>query len=85
MDNTSDPTYFIYTYRRGDSANANSTIAMQYGSTLGSWITAVAGPNVIITPSDDFYGAGIDKVVVKINRNVAIGGKLFARLNAVAP
>jgi hypothetical protein len=41
--------------------------------------------NVIITPTNDFFGAspGVDKVEVKIRRTLAVGGKLFARLNVV--
>jgi hypothetical protein len=39
------------------------------------------GTDIIITPTDDFYAAGIDKVQVKIRRTLAVRGKLFARLN----
>ena len=88
FDNTTDPTYFIYTYRRSDSANTdpNVTLTMQYGSDLAGWTTAVHdGSNVIITPTDNFYGTspGVDKVEVKIKRTLAVGGKLFGRLNSV--
>jgi hypothetical protein len=38
---------------------------------------------VIITSSNDFYGAGVDKVEVKIRRTLATGDKLFARLHVV--
>lgn len=86
-DNTTDPTYFIFTYRRADAANtdSNTTIAVEYGSDLSGWTTATAGPNIIITPTDNFYGSspGVDKVEVKINRSLAVGGKLFARLKVV--
>ena len=88
FDNTTDPTYFIFTYRRADSANTdpNTTITMQYGSDLSGWTTAVDdGSNIIITPTDNFYGVspGVDKVEVKIKRTLAVGGKLFGRLNTV--
>jgi autotransporter-associated beta strand protein len=86
-NNTTDPTYFIFTYRRADAANtdSNTTIAVEYGSDLSGWTTATAGPNIIITPTDNFYGSspGVDKVEVKINRSLAVGGKLFARLKVV--
>jgi hypothetical protein len=44
----------------------------------------VAGPDVVITESDNFYGTspGIDKVEVKIKRTFA-GDRLFTRLNVV--
>jgi autotransporter-associated beta strand protein len=83
MDNTTDPDFFIFTYRRDDDANTdpNTTIKAEYGSTLSGWTPAVAGPDIIITPTDDFYPVGIDMVQVKIRRTLAVGGKLFARLN----
>ncbi len=87
FENSTDPDYFIFTYRRSDQANTdpNTSIAVQYGSTLTGWTTAVAGPDIVITPTDDFYGAspGIDKVEVKIKRSLAPGGRLFARLSVV--
>lgn len=84
FDNTTDANYFIYTYRRSDAAlNAPSTtIAVQYGSTLGSWTTAVHdGTNIIITPTNDTYGTGVDKVEVKIKKTLANDGKLFSRIS----
>ena len=82
--NNTDPTYFIYTYRRSDSAAANTAVAVQYGSTLGNWTNAADDAvNIIITETNDFYGTGIDKVEVKLKRTLAPGGKLFARLNVV--
>jgi autotransporter-associated beta strand protein len=83
MDNTSDPDFFIFTYRRSDTANTapNTTLSVQYGSMLLGWTPAVAGPDIIITPTNDGAGAGIDLVQVKIRRTLAMGGKLFSRLN----
>ncbi len=88
LDNTSDPDYFIYTYRRSDDANtdANTTIMVEYGSDLSAWTPAVHdGTNIIITPTDNFFGTspGVDKVEVKIKRTLATGSKLFARLRVV--
>ncbi len=83
FDNTSDPEFFIFTYRRADeaAADANTTIAVEYGSDLVGWTEAVAGADIVITPADDGAGAGIDLVEVKIRRTLAMGGKLFVRLN----
>jgi autotransporter-associated beta strand protein len=82
LDNTSDPDYFIFNYRRSDAAaaDANTSMKVQYGSTLAGWTDAIAGPDVIVTPFNDFHAAGIDKVAVKIRRTLAVGGKLFTRL-----
>jgi autotransporter-associated beta strand protein len=85
IDNSSDPDFFIFNYRRLDNAAADSrtTIRAQYGSTLAGWTDAMAGPDIIITTADDFHGPGIDKVEVKIRRTLATGGKLFTRLQVV--
>jgi hypothetical protein len=85
FDNTTNPDFFIFTYRRDDdaAADANTTIKVEYGSDLAGWTEAVAGADIIITPDDDGAAAGIDLVEVKIRRTLAVGGKLFARLNVV--
>ena len=86
LDNTSDPYYFIFTYRRTNAAytDPNTTITVEYGSNLGSWTTAVDdGFDIITTTTIGGGGAGIDLVHVKISRTFAVGGKLFARLNVV--
>ena len=84
IDN-SDATWLVFNYRRSDAAlAAGTTIAAHYGTGLDGWTTAVAGPDVIITPTDNAHGTnpGIDKVEVKIRRTLAPGGKLFVRLVA---
>ena len=85
MDNTTDPNFFIFTYRRDADANTDpkTAIKVEYGSMLSGWTTAVAGPDIIITPTNEGAGAGIDLVQVKIRRTLAVGGKLFVRLSAV--
>jgi hypothetical protein len=35
-----------------------------------------------VTVTDDFYGPGIDRVVASIPQALAVGGKMFVRLNA---
>jgi autotransporter-associated beta strand protein len=83
LDNTSDADYFIFNYRRSDAAatDANTSMKVQYGSALAGWTDATAGPDIVITISDDFHATGIDKVAVKIRRSLAVGGKLFTRLH----
>ena len=84
LDNTSDPDFFIFNFRRSDDAEADGTtaIAAQYGTDLNGWTTAVDdATDVIITASNDFYDTGVDKVEVKLRRSVlAPDGRLFARL-----
>ena len=80
---TDDGTYLIYTYIRTDAANddTNTTITVEYGSTLAGWTPAqdeVDG--VIINETDN---GATDTVEVKIPKALAAGGKLFARLNVV--
>jgi len=81
FNNTSDPDFFIFTYRRAEKANddPDTIIAVQYGSKLSAWATAVAGADIIITPTHDIE-PGIDSVQVKIRRTLAVDNKLFARL-----
>ena len=86
FDNTTDPDKFLFVFRRSDLANAdaNTTIGVEYGSSLSAWFTAThegTGPTQIsITEVDDFYDTGIDKVTVAIPRSLAVDEKLFARL-----
>jgi hypothetical protein len=83
INNTTDPDFFIFTYRRADDANADAktAIAVEYGNDLDGWSQAVAGPDIVITPTNNAAGARIDLVEVKIRRTLAQGGRLFARLN----
>jgi hypothetical protein len=66
---------------------ANTTITAQYTASLPGWTDAVHdGTNVIITTTNDFYGAspGVDKVEVKLKRStLAPAGQIFVRLSAV--
>jgi len=82
FDNSSDPDFFVFTYRRTDeaAADANTTIMVEYGSDLAGWTDAVAGADIEISVDDDGAGADIDLVEVKIRRTLAVDGKLFARL-----
>ena len=85
LDNSGDPEFFIFSYRRLDSAAEDplTTIRAQYSSGLAGWTDATAGPDIIISSASDFHGPGIDKVEVKIRRTLAVGGKLFTRLRVV--
>ena len=63
---------------------------VQYSTALASWTNAVAGQPggtpVVITEDNDFFGAGIDRVTVKIPRALAAPGTtLFGRLRADVP
>jgi autotransporter-associated beta strand protein len=73
-----------FDYRRSDVANddPSTTIEVEYNSDLAtSWTTAEDGvAGVSITVNDDFYGAGIDQVVVSLPESLAPESKLFARL-----
>ena len=79
FNNTTDPDFFIFTYNRADAAaaDANTTIAVEYGNTMGGWTKAVAGADILINETSN---GAVDTVQVKIRRSLAGGGKLFARL-----
>ncbi|MCX6878938.1 MAG: hypothetical protein NTW21_34780 [Verrucomicrobia bacterium] len=86
FDNTSDPDFFIFIFRRSDAANTdpNTTISVQYGSNLTGWTTAVDNNDTIeIEETNDHFASGIDRVVVKIKRTLATDGKLFAQLKVI--
>jgi hypothetical protein len=84
IDN-SDPGNFIFTYKRRDAAHfdANTTIAVQYGTSLNGWTTATHGVNGVDIDETQVPEAGFRTVVVSIPKTLAPGGKLFARLNVV--
>jgi hypothetical protein len=87
LDATTDPVYLIFTYRRSDVAHADvkTVINVQYSTDLSTWTNAVAGTDIVVNAYDNFHGStpGIDKVEVKIRRTLALGNKLFARLQVV--
>lgn len=83
VDNTSEPDYMIFNYRRADVAHdaLNTTIEVEYGSDLLGWTTAVHdNDNVKISVDDDFYGTGIDRVQVKLKQSLGAEDRLFCRL-----
>jgi hypothetical protein len=84
--NNSDPNNFVFSYLRRDAANtdANTTIAVQYGTNLTGWSTATHGVNGVSIDDANVPSVGFRTVVVTIPKALAgPGGKLFARLNVV--
>ena len=83
FDNTSDPSNFLFVFRRAAAAAAdtNTTISVEYGSDLSGWRNTIDnGVADGVTTSVVTNGSGIDKVTVAIPRALASGSKLFARL-----
>jgi autotransporter-associated beta strand protein len=87
VDN-SDATYVDFVFRRTDDSASNDPY-VEYGSTLSGWTMAEPGEPVenpvVIDETDDFYGAGIDRVTVRLPRALAEGSRLFARLRVDIP
>jgi autotransporter-associated beta strand protein len=82
---TTDANYLNFTFRRTDESSPSNPV-VQYGSNLAGWSDAVAGLNgVLINVTNDDFGTGVDRVEVKIPRNLAVGSKLFARLKVTIP
>lgn len=78
-----DGANFVFTFHRSnDSAYLNPTV--QYSSTLSGWTTAVNGTDGIVIGTANPTASGLD-VVVTIPKSLAVGSKLFARLNVVVP
>ena len=84
LDNTSDPTYVIFSFNRSDDAQADTktAISVEYGTDLETWTTAVDdNDNVEIEVTD---ASPKDTVVVKLKRStLGAPGKIFARLKVV--
>ena len=81
---TDTPSTFEFDFRRTDQANADDSIRIEpeYSTDLFDWILAEDGDEgVSIVVTDDFYGVGIDRVVVTLPKSLATEDKLFARLN----
>lgn len=83
-----DASNLIFRFRRTDLSltEPGIAIAVQYGSDLDGWTTAVDGVNGIsVAVSDDFHGAGTDQVQVTIPKSLAVGDRMFARLRVTLP
>jgi hypothetical protein len=81
-------THFILTFKRRDAAaaDANTDIAVEYGSNLSGWAEAVHGTDGVTIDDTTDLGGGFHQVTVSIPRTLAVDGKLFARLKVtVAP
>jgi hypothetical protein len=85
LDSTTDPDFLIFTYRRRDAANADpgTSITVRYGTDFGNWATANHGVAGVIIDASAVPAPGYRTVVVNIPKSLAVGGKLFARLNVV--
>ena len=78
---------FEFQYRRKQTSHSDSktTIIAEYSSDLSNWNPVVHDTNgVTVTVSENFYGSGIDRVVVSLPDSVALERKLFVRLSLQA-
>jgi hypothetical protein len=78
---------FLFTYRRRDAAHLDSktSIAVEYGSELNDWTTAIhqgAGAEQI-TITEAPGDPGFSEVTVALPGSLAVSGKLFARLKVM--
>lgn len=80
---TTDPVFFVFTYRRTQSslADLKTSIKAEYTSSLTNWNQAISGPNILISTQPNGTAPGIDLVTVKIRRTLAVNNQLFVRLN----
>ena len=88
FNTTSDPSNFLFIFRRtaAAGADANTTIAVEYGSGLSGWRNSLdngAADGVTTSVVHDGFATGVDKVTVAIPRTLAPTHKLFARLKVV--
>ncbi|MCW1914010.1 PA14 domain-containing protein [Luteolibacter sp. GHJ8] len=79
---TLEPAWVNFVFRRADVASTVGAY-VQYSTTPGNWVRAENGVgNVQITTVDDGFGAGMDRVTVRIPRT---GSRMFVRLNSNMP
>ena len=80
----SDPDKFVFSFKRRDlaAADANTSIAVQYSTSLAtaSWMVATDGVDGVTLDDSGVPNAGFHTVVVSIPKALAPGGRLFARL-----
>ncbi len=79
----SDPNNFVFTFNRSEVAevDATTTITVEYGSNLSGWTTAVHGAGGVGVDDSGASVDGLTPVIVTIPKSLAVGGKLFARIN----
>lgn len=66
--------------------DADTSIVVEYSSDLSNWNPAVHNTDgVAITVTEDFYGSGIDRVLVNLPDSLTSGKKLFARVKVITP
>ncbi len=86
---TNTGTTLEFEFRRSDIANgdSNTRIEPEYSNDLLDWTTAEDNDDgVTFVVTDDFYEAGIDRVVVSLPISLATEGALYARLTVrIAP
>jgi alpha-galactosidase len=75
---------FHFTYRRGDPAHLDpdTTLAVEYGSTIGGWATAFHQGSGVeeITITEAPEAPGFSRVTVALPKSLALSGHLFVRL-----
>ena len=80
----SDPEKFVFSFKRRDGAqaDANTSIAVQYSTSLApeSWVAATAGVDGVTIDDTNVPEAGFQTVAVLIPKALALDGKLFVRL-----
>jgi hypothetical protein len=80
----SDPDKFVFSFKRRDGAqaDANTSIALQYSTSLApeSWVAATAGVDGVTIDDTNVPEAGFQTVAVLIPKALALDGKLFVRL-----
>lgn len=81
---------FVFTFQRRDDSEFDSTQTFQYGSSLTGWtnlsVAANYGPDIDgrqVSVVEN--GAAPDSITVTIPKALAIGDKLFGRLQATQP
>jgi hypothetical protein len=89
-----DATHLIFTFERSDPSEADSALAFQWSTGLGTWNSVLIGATgatdsngVEVTVGEDLGASGVayDAITVKVPKSLAPTGRLFGRLQGTQP
>jgi hypothetical protein len=91
---TQNATYLIFTFKRFDASEIDSTLNFRWGTNLAAWNTVAigatsSGPDangVIVTVTEDGGPtADYDLIQIQLPKSKAVGGKLFGQVEGTKP
>jgi hypothetical protein len=94
VQTSGNATHLIFTFERSDLSEADSALAFQWSTGLGTWNSVLIGATgatdsngVQVTVGEDLGASGVayDAITVKVPKSLAPSGRLFGRLQGTQP